>query len=232
MDLILPKLGEGADSGVVVNVFVKEGDAVAKDQAVIELENEKAVASIPSTVTGVVAKIFVKLGDKISVGQRILSLGEGGGAGTAIATKPAAKRVIAAPEPKGEDAAEVISEPELAEPVAAPVASPSLRRMARELGIELRKIRGRGPGGRIELSDLRGYIQRLERAASKGEAVAATSAVAAPAKPAAEQIDFSKWGPSPKSRSRRCARSSPGACGKTGTPSLTLHSSTTRISRG
>ena len=54
MDVKLPKLGEGADSGVVVNLFVKEGDTVAKDQAILELENEKAVASIPSTAAGVV----------------------------------------------------------------------------------------------------------------------------------------------------------------------------------
>ena len=57
MDVKLPKLGEGADSGVVVNVFVKDGDQVAKGQAIIELENEKAVASIPSTAAGVVTKI-------------------------------------------------------------------------------------------------------------------------------------------------------------------------------
>ena len=57
MDLKLPKLGEDADSGVVVNVFVKEGDTVAKDQVVIELENEKAVAAIPASAAGVVAKI-------------------------------------------------------------------------------------------------------------------------------------------------------------------------------
>jgi len=75
MDVKLPKLGEGADSGVVVNVFVKEGEPVTKGQPIIELENEKAVASIPSTAGGVVAKIHVKPGDKISVGQRLLSLG-------------------------------------------------------------------------------------------------------------------------------------------------------------
>ena len=53
MDLKLPHLGEGADSGTVVNLFVKEGDQLAKDQAVLELENEKAVATIPSTAAGV-----------------------------------------------------------------------------------------------------------------------------------------------------------------------------------
>src|SRR5437870_10929333 len=77
MDVKLPHLGEGADSGTVVNVFVKEGDQIEKDQAVIELENEKAVATIPSTAAGTVGKVFIKTGDKISVGQRILSLAEG-----------------------------------------------------------------------------------------------------------------------------------------------------------
>src|SRR6185295_2082793 len=96
MDLKLPKLGEGADSGVVVNVFVKEGDTVAKDQAVIELENEKAVASIPSTAAGVVTKIFVKAGDKLSVGQRILSLSETRALPTTAAAPKAAAPKVAA----------------------------------------------------------------------------------------------------------------------------------------
>src|SRR5439155_26199457 len=101
MDLKLPILGEGADSGVVVNVFVKEGDTVAKDQPVIELENEKAVASIPATAAGVVTKIYVKAGDKISVGQRILSLyGGGAAAATPVVGKPTAKRPAPEPEPE------------------------------------------------------------------------------------------------------------------------------------
>src|SRR6266478_5988379 len=77
MDLRLPNLGEGADSGTVVTLFVKEGDTVAKDQPVLELENEKAIATIPSAAAGTITKIFVKAGDKISVGQRILSLNVG-----------------------------------------------------------------------------------------------------------------------------------------------------------
>jgi pyruvate dehydrogenase E2 component (dihydrolipoamide acetyltransferase) len=68
-----------------------------------------------------------------------------------------------------------------------------LRRWARELGINLGKIRGSGPGGRIETSDVKSYIQRLQASAAKAKAVPAASAT--PAKPAAEQIDFSKWGP-------------------------------------
>src|SRR6266487_1413393 len=88
MDLKLPALGEGADSGTVVNVFVKEGDQITKDQPLIELENEKAVATIPSTGAGTVTKIFVKTGDKLSVGQRILSFSEGDGGKPAQAPKP------------------------------------------------------------------------------------------------------------------------------------------------
>ena len=66
MQIRLPQLGEGADSGTVVSILVKEGDQVKKDQPVIELENEKAVASIPASASGTVTKIHVKPGDKIS----------------------------------------------------------------------------------------------------------------------------------------------------------------------
>lgn len=189
MDVKLPRLGEGADSGVVVNIFVKEGDTVAKDQAILELENEKAVASIPSTAAGVVSKIYVKPGDKVSVGQRLLSLA---GRDSAPAATPAAGRARPEPEP-----AAPVEEPEPVEAdmqprVTAPVASPSLRKIARDLGIDLTRIRGSEPGGRIGIGDVRAYIARLQKAAERPEPAAAP---AAPARPAAEQIDFSQWGP-------------------------------------
>ena len=191
MDVKLPKLGEGADSGVVVNVFVKEGDTVARDQAILELENEKAVASIPSTAAGVVTKIHVKAGDKVSVGQRLITLAGEGSEPTKPA--PAAKRAPAkrAPEPEEPvtEAAEESGE-EIPAPVAAPVASPSIRKLARELGIDLSRVRGSEPGGRIVMGDLRAYIARLQKAAVRPKTAAEASG-----KPAAESIDFSKWGP-------------------------------------
>jgi pyruvate dehydrogenase E2 component (dihydrolipoamide acetyltransferase) len=194
MDVKLPKLGEGADSGVVVSVFVKEGDQVSDDQAIIELENEKAVASIPATAAGTVSKIYVKAGDKISVGQRILTLDTGGGgskpAEPAKEAAPKAKQKPAQEEAEGEAPEE--EDENIPQPVAAPVASPSIRRMARELGIDLSKIRGSEAGGRIVISDVRAYIHKLQKAAEKPKAAAVA---VAPAKPAAEQIDFSKWGP-------------------------------------
>jgi pyruvate dehydrogenase E2 component (dihydrolipoamide acetyltransferase) len=199
MDVKLPKLGEGADSGVVVGIFVKEGDTVAKDQPILELENEKAVASIPAGAAGVVEKVYVKSGDRVSVGQRLLSLSGGAGAPVAEpAAKPAAKPAVAKAAPAPEPAEEAAPEPEAEagdeapHPVAAPVASPSLRRMARELGLDLSKVRGSEAGGRVVVGDVRAYLAKLQKAAAKP---APAAAGAAPAKPAPQQIDFAQWGP-------------------------------------
>src|SRR5271167_1100777 len=197
MDVKLPKLGEGADSGVVVNIFVKEGDTVAKDQAILELENEKAVASIPSTGAGVVAKVHVKSGDRVGVGARLITITESGqpaaASVAAAAPKPAAKKVVAQTAPEPEEAVEESAEIEEEVSDENVAASPSIRKMARELGINLGKIRGSESGGRIVIGDVRAYIQRLMKAAAKPAPAAA--AVAAPAKPAPVQIDFSQWGP-------------------------------------
>jgi len=185
MDVTLPKLGEGADSGIVVNIFVKEGDQIAKGQAILELENEKAVASVPSVAAGTVIKIHVKPGDKISVGQRILTLSESGK--PAVAPASAEKKVAQAshlPVPVEED--EQIS-------TVAPVASPSVRKLAHELGIDLSRVRGSEAGGRIGTGDIQAYIARLQKAL--GKTAPASGTVAASIKQAAERIDFSKWGP-------------------------------------
>ena len=193
MDVRLPKLGEGADSGVVVGLLVKEGDAVKEGQTIIELENEKAVAPIPSTASGTVTKLRVKEGDKISVGQVILSIDTGGAEVSAAREQTAAERpgkvkpaVVEAEEHDVYvDAGGSKTEAEVA-------AAPSLRRLARELGIDLRRIRGSERGGRIVMADLRAYVQRLQSLAAKPgpETGVPAKAKAAPA----EAEDFSKWG--------------------------------------
>src|SRR5579872_1841923 len=96
MDLKLPPLGEGVDSGSVVSVLVNEGDQISKGQGVIELETGKAVAPVPSSAAGKVTKILVSIGDKISVGQPILSIDAIG----APAKPAAAKAASAAPARK------------------------------------------------------------------------------------------------------------------------------------
>jgi pyruvate dehydrogenase E2 component (dihydrolipoamide acetyltransferase) len=202
MDLKLPHLGEGADSGTVVNLLVKQGDTIAKDQAILELENEKAVATIPSTAPGTITQIFVKAGDKIRVGQRILSLSESGSAGTAPVSQPEPvprknrEKLIQTPSP---EQVPVALEEELPEhgterrPGVAPAAAPSIRKLARELGIDLTRLQGSAAGGRIVLEDVRAYIQKLQRLAA---APRAASAAGAPVpRPAPERIDFAQWGP-------------------------------------
>lgn len=198
MDLKLPPLGEGADSGTVVNIFVKVGDSIAKDQPVLELENEKAVATVPATEAGTVTQLLVKAGDKIKVGQRILTLGEGAAAGAAEAVPAPApsktrERLIQTPSPEQVPAAaEELPEPGAeARPGAVPAAAPSLRKIARDLGIDLTRVRGSARGGRIVMEDVRGYIQRLQRLAAAPRGAGTAPA----AKPPAEQIDFSQWGP-------------------------------------
>jgi pyruvate dehydrogenase E2 component (dihydrolipoamide acetyltransferase) len=182
MDVTLPKLGEGADSGVVVSIFVKEGNRIAKGQAILELENEKAVASVPSTAAGVVTKIYVKPGDKINVGQRLITVNEDG-ASASVEKKVA--QVSRLPAPVGKEGEQVST--------VAPVASPSIRKLAHELGIDLSQVRGSEAGGRIGTGDIQAYIAHLQKASRK--VAPASGAVAAPIKQAAERIDFSKWGP-------------------------------------
>jgi pyruvate dehydrogenase E2 component (dihydrolipoamide acetyltransferase) len=203
MDVKLPKLGEGAESGVVVSVAVKEGDQVNKGQTILELENEKAVAAIPSSAAGTVRKVNVKAGDRISVGHTLITLDADGAAPTAEAKSesqkkpaaPAPKARRAAPEPEPE-AEEEYEEEESAETAAdkagfAPPASPSIRKLARDIGLDLRKIQGSEAGGRIVLEDIRNFIQKLQRQATRPRAAAAP---AEPARPPAESIDFSQWG--------------------------------------
>ena len=201
MDLKLPHLGEGADSGTVVNLFVKEGDTITKDQPVLELENEKAVATIPSTAPGTVTQIFVKPGDKIRVGQRILSLGESGPAAPAPVAQPEPvsrrnrEKLIQTPSPEQVPVALEEEAPEPGterRPGVAPAAAPSIRKLARELGIDLPRVRGSAPGGRILMEDVRAYIQKLQRLAAAPRAAAVAGA---PAPRPPERVDFAQWGP-------------------------------------
>ncbi len=185
MDVKLPRLGEGAESGTVVSILVKEGDLVTKGQTMLELENEKAVAPIPATAGGRVTNIRVKAGDRLSVGQVILTIVESGAEPPAL--KPAAvdKEISPAPAP-----AEVEVEPAPSASGLPPAAAPTIRKLARELGLDLARVRGSAAGGRIVLADVRAYIERLQRLAAS----AATGKAPAPASASTERVDFSKWG--------------------------------------
>jgi len=176
MDIRLPNLGEGTDSGVVVNILVKAGDSVQLDQPILELETDKAVGSIPASAAGLVQQIRVNIGDKISAGAVLLTLAESAGA-----TTPAAAPVAQRPAVRPVQPVQPVTTLAPAASGVPPAASPTVRKMAAQLGIDLTVVPGSGHGGRIAVEDLRAYIQNLQTAG-------------APAK-TATAIDFSKFGP-------------------------------------
>ncbi|MCC6395702.1 MAG: 2-oxo acid dehydrogenase subunit E2 [Bacteroidetes bacterium] len=199
MDIRLPRLGEGADSGTVAAIFVKEGDRLAKDQAILELESEKAVASIPSPSEGVVSKIHVKEGEVIKVGQLLISLGEGAGQGETRAAEPQPQKEEsdqkAAPvQPQVLPSASAVTQgAAVLTPVSGPPppASPTVRKIARDLDIDLRRVKGSEPGGRVGVGDLRRYVQWLQETALKPAAPSGAGSAPVPPPP----VDFSRWGP-------------------------------------
>ena len=201
MEIRLPRLGEGADSGTVATIFVKEGDRITQDQPVIELESEKAVASIPSPAAGIVGKVHVKEGDLIKVGALLLTVTEEGAAAAAPRTVDASvgdEEPEAAPAPV---APVRVAQPAL-QPTGAvleaptgpqPPASPTVRRIARELDIDLRRVRGTESGGRVSIADVRRYVQWLQETALGARPVAPGAPAAAPSAPPVA-VDFAKWG--------------------------------------
>ena len=173
MDVRLPKIGDSADNGTVVSILVRPGDIITAGQTVIELEQEKAVAPIPASAGGKVLEIRVKEGDKISVGAVLLTL-EGAATSPGAAPSPAkspATATVAASRPARTSVPVVDDLDEEDEPSEsveddagpAPVASPYVRKIARDLSIKLSRIRGSASGGRIVPEDLARYIARLER---------------------------------------------------------------------
>ncbi|MDH3626869.1 MAG: 2-oxo acid dehydrogenase subunit E2 [Acidobacteriota bacterium] len=184
----LPELGENIEDVEVSAVLVKAGDAVHVDQPLLEVETEKASLEVPATRDGVVVDVLVKKGDRVRVGQTIVRLdGEASAASTGPTAEPATE-AKAAPEPTVVKPAKVVqfSGPAMATPdqlgITAP-AAPSTRALARELGVDVNKVPGSGPGGRINRDDVKAYAKRIILG---GAGVGAT--------PAPELPDFSRWG--------------------------------------
>jgi pyruvate dehydrogenase E2 component (dihydrolipoamide acetyltransferase) len=191
VEVPLPELGEGVDSGDVVAILVSEGDSVEAEQGLVELEIDKGVVEMPAPSAGTVKQIHVKEGDRASVGQLIVTL-EGSAAAPA-ASKPAASKSAPAPSsapaspPAPAASPAPSSAPALASAPAAKLvpAAPSVRRLAREIGVDISHVQGTGPGGRIGEADVKAHSKKLHesRPAGGGATVAA-----------APLPDFSKWG--------------------------------------
>ena len=193
-EFTLPDLGENIASGDVVAVFVSEGDVIKPGQALLEVETDKAVIEVPCPPGGRIAKVLVKKGETVKVGQPLVVL-EAAGAVTA-ATAPAPKPVAAAAAQVTAPAAAPVAPKPVAEPApvaaaavagrrqpepapavseSAPVAAtatvepagPAVRRLARELGVDLARVRGSGPAGRIVREDVIAAVRQASAAPSR-----------------------------------------------------------------
>lgn len=208
----LPDVGDNIEKGTVVAVLVAEGDTVSEGQPVVELETDKAVVEVPANASGTVQSVQVKVGDSVKVGGVLLTLSGGNGGAAPAAAAPAAP---AQPESQPEKVAQAQqdSQKEQAQPAGAPQAqaaaptqsgtqnpqtfdgrpvvpaAPSVRRLAREIGVDIHAVHGTGIAGRISEEDV-----RRTAGTPSVEAQPAASAPAPSAPQAAPLPDFAKWG--------------------------------------
>ena len=211
IEVKVPDIGDFTDIPVI-EILVKPGDTVKKEDSLISLESDKATMEVPSTHAGVVKELNVKLGDKVSMGSLVLVLEESAGAAATVAPPP--QTPSPQPSPKGEGVRVQTPAParltEPMPPVTAPVlapspmpaattsdhgvvtasvhASPSIRKLAREFGVDLTKVKGSGNKGRINEDDVKGFV-KTELAKPAGTAVGGAFAF-----PTMPHVDFTKFG--------------------------------------
>ncbi|HXG50792.1 MAG TPA: dihydrolipoamide acetyltransferase family protein [candidate division Zixibacteria bacterium] len=205
MDVRLPQLAEGVESGTVVSILVSEGQQIVKDQPIMELETQKAVGSIPAPESGTVTKIHVREGMEVTVGQVLISIAAVAEAGagsrerapaSGATTERPSRTLPRRPSPAAPARREPAQENYRREAAGGlpPPAAPAVRRIASLLGIDLTRVQSSERGGRITFADLREYIRRLEETAR--QAPARPHADSAPSRLAAvDVVDFEKWGP-------------------------------------
>ena len=196
IDIAIPDIGDFKDVPVI-EILVKEGDTVEAEQPIVTLESDKATMDVPSPAAGKIASIAVKVGDKVSMGSVIAKLDAGGpaapvrpdqedeaeakeeeDAAEAPETSPVAPRDLPPAPPKG------AASPALAD-FTGVFAGPAVRRLARELGLDLNQIKGTGEKGRITREDVKAALAAPGAAAGGGGA----------ALPAIPAVDFAKFGP-------------------------------------
>ena len=162
----LPDIGEGVHEGEIVKWLVKEGDPIKENDLMVEVMTDKVTVQIPSPVTGKVLRITAKEGETVKVGSTIIVLGEAGEVAPAIEPPAPAAPVAVRSTPT----AAIASAP--AAPGGPAVAAPAVRRLARELGVDVERVRGSGPGGRITEDDVRAATKAAAPAMAPKPAVA------------------------------------------------------------
>ncbi len=211
LEFKLPELGENITGGTAVKINVKAGDQVKKDQPLVEIETDKATIEVPSPADGVIKEILIKENSQIKVGQTLMKIEAGAAAKAEAPSKPEAKPAAKeTPKPPTKPEAPAKTKPAESEhpdrvkpPIATPDAQiipqmtvapaakevpapPSVRKFAREIGIDITQVPGSGPGGRISTDDVKAFAKRLNTGAV---ARGAGAGVAQPPLP-----NFAKWG--------------------------------------
>ena len=216
IEFSLPELGENIETGDVVRVLVAAGDTIAADQPVVELETDKATIEVPSPAAGSVSRVAVKEGDTVAVGQLLLVIIEPEAeaeAGAEVeaeaaptvdapmaASSPAAARPQAPARPRAATETSVPAPDASIRPAPSGgrtvLAAPSVRRLAREFGVEIGDVPGSAARGRVVADDIKAYAKRALQQVRQGR-VPATEP---------ELPDFSKWGTVKRTRMRSVRR--------------------------
>lgn len=225
IDIVVPDIGDFSDVEVI-EVLVKEGDEVSAEQSLITVESDKASMEIPCSTAGRIVSLTVKLGDKVSKGSVLGKLEAGGAAPAASAGAPAAPAAAPAQTaaPAAQAAPAQAAAPAAASTAAAPAApqaagaprpptapaelvdgairplphaSPSVRLLARELGVDLNSVRGSGPKDRILADDVKAFVKNLLTSGAAGGAAAAPAGGTGAALGLLPwpKVDFEKFGP-------------------------------------
>jgi pyruvate dehydrogenase E2 component (dihydrolipoamide acetyltransferase) len=180
----LPDLGEGVHEAEILAIPVTSGQVVKEGDIILEIETDKAAVEIPSPITGTVREILVRVGDMAVVGSVLMTFESG----------------AAAPVELPGDTPEPPQPPPLKAPGQGPVpASPSTRRLAREMGVDLHEVTPSGSGGVVTKEDVLAHAKAKEQPAPPPTETKVTATLPAPARPAAPQpaglADFTRWGP-------------------------------------
>jgi pyruvate dehydrogenase E2 component (dihydrolipoamide acetyltransferase) len=192
IEVRVPDIGDFKDVEII-DVAVNEGDAVQVDASLITLETEKATMDVPSTATGIVRQVMVQRGGRVSQGDLIAVVEAEATAGAAPGPSARPNPAEAAPPPSTNPVPVGTSAPPAADPIAQAGgsrshASPSIRRFARELGVDLGTVAGSGAKGRITEQDVKAHVKRLLAAPSAAPAQVA-------ALPRVPDVDYAAFGP-------------------------------------
>jgi pyruvate dehydrogenase E2 component (dihydrolipoamide acetyltransferase) len=209
VEVRVPDIGDFKDVAVI-EVLVKPGDKIAVEQSLITVESDKASMEIPSAAAGVLKELKVKVGDTVNIGD-LLAILEGVASAAPAAAPPAsspapvaaaaAPQAVAVAVPAAPATAPAAHNPTGTPAVGLPHASPSVRKLARELGVPLDEVKGSGPKGRILLDDVQGFTKAVMAGATQTKAQIAKAPAGGGGDGAGlglipwPKVDFAKFGP-------------------------------------